>query len=195
MDEEVYLLGDQVCLSMPRIAVVGTRRLSNYAARQSAEYVRELVHAGYVIVSGLALGVDKIAHKTAIESGGRTIAVLAHGLDYCYPPANITLKKEILDSGGLLASLYPEGNRPVREQFFQRNGLLVRLSQAVLVTCSPHKSGVKNTVWHAAEQGRDVYVIRGPEGDPSFAGVEEIIENGGVVVSSPENLIKKLVDN
>lgn len=177
---------------MPRIGVVGTRAASPYGVRVTEQFVTALVKAGYVIVSGLALGVDAIAHRTAIKMGGKTIAVLAHGLDYCYPVEHKSLKQEILDTGGLLVSAYPEGNRPIREQFFVRNELLVNLSGAILVTCSPHKSGVKNTVKHAAELGRDVYVIPGPVDDPSYEGTVEIIENGGVPVGSPEDLIKKL---
>lgn len=192
MGKDVYLLGNKDCLSMPRIAVVGTRKMSAYGARVTEQFVRELVRKGYCIVSGLALGVDALAHRTAIKEGGKTIAVLAHGLDYCYPPENIDLKQQILDSGGLLVSAYPEGNRPIREQFLERNELLVKLSQVVLVTCSPHKSGVKNTVKHAAELGRDVYVIPGPIDDPTYAGTVEIIENGGIAVERPEELITKL---
>ncbi len=192
MGKDVYLQGDQSCLSMPRIAVVGTRAVSPYGARVTEQFVSALVRAGYAIVSGLALGVDAIAHRTAIKMGGKTIAVLAHGLDYCYPSEHKGLRQQILDTGGLLVSAYPEGNRPTREQFFVRNELLVKLSDAVLVTCSPHKSGVKNTVKHAAELGRDVYVIPGPVDDPSYAGTVEIIDNGGVPVGSPEDLIKKL---
>lgn len=192
MGKDVYLLGNQACLSMPKIAVVGTRKMSVYGAQVTKQFVTELVRSGYCIVSGLALGVDALAHWTAIKEGGKTIAVLAHGLDYCYPPENIDLKQQIIYSEGLLVSAYPEGNRPTREQFFVRNELLVKLSDAVLVTCSPHKSGVKNTVKHAAELGRDVYVIPGPVDDPSYAGTVEIIENGGVPVGSPEDLIKKL---
>lgn len=192
MDKEVYLLGDSKCLELPRIAVVGTRRVSIYGARVTAQFVAELVREGYVIVSGMALGVDAIAHRTALKYGGKTVAVLAHGLDYCYPPEHRGLKQQILDSGGLLVSAYPEGNRPSRDQFLARNELLVKLSMAVLVTCSPHKSGVKNTVKHAAELGRDVYVIPGPIDDPSYAGTVEIIENGGIPVSSPADFIKKL---
>lgn len=189
----MYLLGNQSCLSMPRVAVVGTRSVSPYGARVTAQFVTELVREGYVIVSGMALGVDAIAHRTAIKMGGKTIAVLAHGLDYCYPPENSGLKVQIVESGGLLVSSYPAGNRPTREQFLARNELLVKLSEAVLVTCSPHKSGVKNTVKHAAELGRDVYVIPGPINDPSYAGTVEIIENGGIPVGSPEDLIKKMM--
>ena len=192
MGKDVYLLGNRDCLSMPRIAVVGTRKMSAYGAQVTVQFVSALIKAGYAIVSGLALGVDAIAHRTAIKMGGKTIAVLAHGLDYCYPLEHKGLRQQILDTGGLLASAYPEGNRPTREQFFVRNELLVKLSDAVLVTCSPHKSGVKNTVKHAAELGRDVYVIPGPVDDPSYAGTIEIIENGGVPVGSPDDLIKKL---
>lgn len=192
MGKDVYLLGDKECLAMPRIAVVGTRKMSAYGARVTVRFVAELVERGYCIVSGLALGVDALAHRTAIKEGGKTIAVLAHGLDYCYPPENIDLKQQIIDSGGLLVSAYPEGNRPTREQFLERNELLVKLSAAVLVTCSPHKSGVKNTVKHAAELGRDVYVIPGSVDDPTYAGTVEIIENGGIPVGSPEELITKL---
>ncbi len=192
MGKDVYLLGDRDCLAMPRIAVVGTRKMSAYGTRVTVRFVKELVKRGYCIVSGLALGVDALAHRTAIKEGGKTIAVLAHGLDYCYPPENIDLKQQIIDSGGLLVSEYPEGNRPIREQFLERNELLVKLSQAILVTCSPHKSGVKNTVKHAAELGRDVYVIPGPIDDPTYAGTVEIIENGGMPVGSPDELIRKL---
>lgn len=192
MGQDLYLLGDQKCLEYPRIAVVGTRRVSVYGAKVTAQFCKTLVAHGYCIVSGLAQGVDGIAHQTAIQNGGKTIAVLAHGLDYCYPPEHKGLKEQILTSGGLLVSEYPEGNRPVREQFLARNALLVKLSQAILVTCSPHKSGVKNTVKHAAEAGLDVYVIPGPIDDPSYAGTIEIIENGGIPVGSPEELIKKL---
>jgi DNA processing protein len=195
MDKDVYLLGDRNCLEMPRIAVVGTRAVSPYGARVTVQFVAELVRERYVIVSGLARGVDAIAHRTAIKHGGKTIAVLAHGLDYCYPPEHRELKQQIVDSGGLLVSAYPPGNRPTRPQFLMRNELMVRLSSAVLVTCSPHKSGVKNTVKNAAELGRDVYVIPGPIDDPTYAGTVEIIENGGIPVSSPEDLIKKLDNN
>ncbi|GAB4026843.1 MAG: hypothetical protein Fur0011_3450 [Candidatus Microgenomates bacterium] len=169
--------------------------MSAYGAQVTKQFVTELVRCGYCIVSGLAVGVDALAHITAITEGGKTIAVLAHGLDYCYPIEHKKLKQEILDTGGLLASVYPEGNRPIREQFFVRNELLVKLSDVVLVTCSPHKSGVKNTVKHAAELGRDVYVIPGPVDDPSYAGIVEIIENGGILVRSPEDLIRNLNNN
>jgi DNA processing protein len=192
MNKDLYLLGDQTCLSLPRIAVVGTRAVSPYGVRMTKIFTSALVEQDWCIVSGLALGVDGIAHQVTLEQGGRTIAVLAHGLDYCYPPEHRELKEQILSSGGLLVSAYPEGNRPTREQFLERNELLVKLSSSVLVTCSPHRSGVKNTVKHAAEAGRDVFVIPGPIDDPTYAGTIEIIENGGIPVSSPQDLLHRL---
>jgi DNA processing protein len=174
---------------MRRIAVVGTRRVSAYGARVTEQFVRELVKQDYCIVSGLALGVDGIAHRTAIENGGKTIAVLAHGLDYCYPPAHATLKQEILDRGGLLVSEYPKGVRPTPDQFRARNRVLVQLSAAILVTAAPHKSGTKITVRYASELGKDVYVIPGPIDDVTCQGATEIIMNGGMPVGTPKELI------
>lgn len=191
MGKEVYLLGNKGCLSMPRIAVVGTRKMSSYGARVTEQFVRELVRRGYCIVSGLALGVDALAHRTAIKEGGKTIAVLAHGLDYCYPPENIDLKQQIIDSGGLLVSAYPEGNRPIREHFLERNGLIVELSDSVLVTCCPHRSGVKNTVRYAAELGRDVYVVPGPITDSTYDGTIQLMRDGCIPVLRAQDIISE----
>lgn len=191
MGKDIYLLGDQACLSMPRIAVVGTRKMSAYGALVTEKFVAELVRREYCIVSGLAMGVDALAHRTAIKEGGKTIAVLAHGLDYCYPTENTDLKQQILDSGGLLVSAYPEGNRPIREQFLERNGLIVELSDSVLATCCPHRSGVKNTVRHAAELGRDVYVVPGPITDSTYDGTIELMRDGCIPVLSVQDIIGK----
>lgn len=191
MGKDIYLLGNKGCLSMPRIAVVGTRKMSAYGARVTEEFVTELVASGYAIVSGLALGVDALAHRTAIKEGGKTIAVLAHGLDYCYPPENIDLKQQIIDSDGLLVSAYPEGNRPIREQFLERNGLIVELSYSVLVTCCPHRSGVKNTVRYAAELGRDVYVVPGPITDSTYDGTIQLMRDGCIPVLRAQDIISE----
>lgn len=177
---------------MRRIAVVGTRRVSAYGAWVTEQFVRELVKNDWCIVSGLARGVDGIAHKTALANGGRTIAVLAHGLDYCYPPEHAALKQEILDNGGLLVSEYPEGVRPSPDQFRARNLVLVQLSEAILVTAAPHKSGTKITVRYAAEAGKDVYVVPGPIDDVTCQGATEIIRDGGMPVGTPKDLVQCL---
>lgn len=177
---------------MRRVAVVGTRRVSAYGARVTEQFVRELVKNNWCIVSGLARGVDGIAHQTAIENGGKTIAVLAHGLDYCYPPEHRELKQEILDQGGLLVSEYAPGTPPTPDRFRARNKVLVDLVEVVLVTATPHKSGTKITVRHAADAGKDVYVIPGPIDDVTCQGATEIIMNGGIPVGTPKDLIEQL---
>lgn len=190
---DLYLLGDRDCLRMKRIAVVGTRRVSPYGARVTEQFVLELVKRGWCIVSGLALGVDAIAHRVAIANGGKTIAVLAHGLDYCYPPQHVGLKQQIVESGGLLVSTHPNGVKPTPDLFRARNSLIVQLSEAVLVTALPHKSGAKITIRYAGEQGKDVYVIPGPIDDWSCQGASEVIMNGGIPVASPDDLIQCLL--
>lgn len=185
----LYLLGSQGCLREKCIAVVGTRAPSAYGARVTEQFATELVKNGWCIVSGLARGVDGIAHRAALRLGGKTIAVLAHGLDYCYPPEHRVLKEQILKSGGLLVSEYPEGVRPTPDKFRARNRILVKLSCAVLVTAAPHKSGTKITVGYAAEAGKDVYVVPGPVDDPTAAGATEIMRDGGMPVGTARELL------
>ena len=188
----LYLLGDTSCLREKCIAVVGTRRVSAYGARVTEQFTRELVQNGWCIVSGMARGVDGIAHRTALANEGKTIAVLAHGLDYCYPPEHAGLKEEILAKGGLLVSEYENGVRPTPDKFRARNRILVALSRAVLVTAAPHKSGTKITVGYAADAGKDVYVVPGPVDDVTCNGATEILRDGGIPVGTVEEMIEIL---
>ncbi len=190
----LYLLGDTQCLREKCIAVVGTRRVSAYGARVTKQFTEGLVRNGWCIVSGLARGVDGIAHRTALANGGKTIAVLAHGLDYCYPPEHAGLKEEILAKGGLLVSEYENGVRPTPDKFRARNRILVALSRAVLVTAAPHKSGTKITVGYAADAGKDVYVVPGPVDDVTCNGATEILRDGGVPVATANDLIDFLTN-
>lgn len=192
MARELYLLGDKECLKQPTIAVVGTRRVSEYGEQVTEMFVRELVKAGWCIVSGLARGVDRIAHEVAVRNGGKTVAVLAHGLDLTYPPEHEGLKKRIVENGGLLVSEYEEGVGPTRDKFRARNRVLVKLSQAVVVIEAPRRSGTKITVGHAAEQGKTVYVVPGPVTNRNYDGSVEIIRDGGVPVSTPAELLSML---
>lgn len=189
---DLYVLGNQDCFKSKRIAVVGTRRMSLYGREMAKRFVRELVRHDWCIVSGLARGVDRVAHETTIENHGLTIAVLAHGLDFCYPPEHEHLKKQILDNDGLLVSAYPQGIRPTPDKFRSRDVLMATLSQAVLVIEAPKKSGTKITVSAAAEAGISVYVVPGPITQASYHGSVEIIRNGGIPVYSPEDLIQCL---
>lgn len=192
MSKDLYLLGDQECLQMRRIAVVGTRNMSEYGRSMTEQFVTKLVAANWCIVSGLARGIDRVAHETALRYGGKTVAVLAHGIDQCYPAEHVELKNKILENGGLLVSEYPEGVRPIREYFRERDRLMSHLSDAILVMESPRKSGVKITVNSAANEGKHVYVVPGPIDLASYHGSVEIIRNGGIPVYSPEDLLEQL---
>lgn len=189
---DLYLLGDQKCLKMKRIAVVGTRMMSEYGREMTKIFVKKLVSENWCIVSGLARGIDTVAHEEVLRNGGKTIAVLGHGLDKCYPPENLRLKQRILDSGGLLVSEYENAVVPTPDKFRARDRLMAHLSQAILVMESPRRSGVKITISGAAEEGRNVYVVPGPVSLASYHGSVEIIRNGGIPVYSPEDLIEQL---
>ncbi len=189
---DLYLLGDKTCLEMKRICVVGTRWMSAYGREMTESFVQKLVEEDWCIVSGLARGIDRLAHETAIRYKGLTLAVLGHGVDLCYPPEHTILKKRILESGGLLVSEYSEGVKPTPDKFRARDKLMSHLSQAILVVECPRRSGVKITVNAAAEEGKNVYVVPGPINQSSYHGSVEIIRNGGIPVYSPEDLIQCL---
>lgn len=189
---DLYLLGNQKCLEMKRMVVVGTRTMSPYGRQVTEVFVRELVKQDWCIVSGLARGVDGLAHEICLSAGGKTMAILAHGVDLCYPPEHGVLKTRIVEHGGLLVSEYPEETKPIRDYFRQRDRLMVKLADAILVTESPRKSGVKITVAAAAEAGKNVYVVPGPITQASYHGSVEIIRDGGIPVYSPADLIEQL---
>ena len=189
---DLYLLGNQDCLKMRRIAVVGTRTMSEYGMQMTELFVKKLVEEDWCIISGLARGVDRVAHETCLKYGGKTIAVLGHGGDKCYPPEHLKLKGQILESDGLLVSQYDESVGPTPDKFRARDGLMAHLSEVILVIESPRRSGVKITVSAAAEEGKNVYVIPGPINQTSYHGSVEIIRNGGIPIYSPEDLIVQL---
>lgn len=170
------------------IAVVGTRRMTEYGRRVTQEFVRELVKKGYCIVSGLARGVDRVAHETALKYKGPTLAVLAHGLQMTYPREHEGLRKRIVEQGGLVVTEQPTGEGLTKQRLALRNRIVVGLSQSVLVTESPKSSGTKITVGWAAEQGKDVYVVPGPITDLTYEGSVEIIRDGGIPVTNANEI-------
>lgn len=189
---DLYLLGNQDCLEKRRISVIGTRMVSGYGREMTQKFVAELVKNDWCIVSGMAKGVDSIAHQTALEYGGKTVAVLGHGVDLCYPPENRVLKQAILEKSGLLVSEYRESVKPTPDKFRARDALMARLSQAILVVESPRKSGVKITIKAACELGVNVYVLTGPLTSSNYWGNVEIIRDGGIPVYNPQDLIEQL---
>lgn len=180
--------GDLSIVSEKTVAVVGSRRMSAYGRSVTRKFVRDLVRRGCVIVSGLAQGIDGVAHTQVLDDEGKTIAVVAHGLDSMYPNMHRALRRRIIDSGGLVLSEYPPGVRAEPRRFVVRNRIVAGLSDVVLVTEAPQKSGTKITVGFAAEQGKDVYVVPGPIDLDTYHGSHEIIRDGGMPVSHPREI-------
>jgi DNA processing protein len=188
--ERLYYEGDIALINNPKnIAVVGTRRMSEYGREVTAKFTKELVQDQWVIVSGLARGVDRVAHETCLKNGGKTIAVLAHGLDMTYPPEHRELRNRIVKAGGLIVSEHKDDVPLIRQNLAVRNRIIVGISKCVLVTESPKSSGTKITVKFSADAGKDVYIVPGPINDPTYEGSTELMRDGCIPVFSPRDII------
>lgn len=175
---------------LPTVAIVGTRRPTSYGNEVTIQFASDLARRGIIIVSGLALGVDGIAHKAAIDANGTTIAVLGNGLSTIYPRNHDQLGRSIVEKGGAIISEY-EPNIPARGfQFLERNRIVSALSDAVLITEASARSGTLNTARHALEQGKEVFVIPGNITSPLSAGCNALIKQGATPVTSPDDIIE-----
>ncbi len=175
------------------LAIVGTRRPTPYGIQVTRTLTAELANAGLTIVSGLARGVDGIAHETTLEHGGRTVAVVASGLDRVYPPEHKGLASEILDSGGALLSEYPLGTRPDARFFPRRNRIIAGITLGTLVTEAGEKSGTWHTVTSALDQGREVFAVPGPITSEQSTGANNVIKRGlGKLVTVADDVLEEL---
>lgn len=174
------------------IAVVGTRNITTYGSQVTGLVARDLVDAGCVIVSGLAMGVDSRAHSVAIENKGRTIAVLGSGVDVCTPRENILLYKKILDSDGLIVSEFPLGQEPQRGSFPSRNRIIAGLCAGVVVTEGSADSGALITAEDAFANNRKVFAVPGPITSDFSKGPNSLIAKGAIPVSSASDILRSL---
>lgn len=174
------------------IAIIGTRHATQYGKDQATRISYGLAQAGFTLVSGLARGIDAIAHETALRNKARTIAVLANGLDSIYPPENQELAQNIVKEGGLLLSEQPPCMPPKRGMFPQRNRLISGLSLGVLVIEAARRSGTLITARHAAEQGRDVFALPGPVQSRVSQGCHQLIRDGAILTQCAEDIIESL---
>jgi DNA processing protein len=175
------------------LAIVGTRRMSIYGRQVTERFAGDLARGNITVVSGLAMGVDTVAHTTALEAGGRTIAVIASGLDIIYPQANYQLARRIVESGqGLLLTAFPLGVQPDKGNFPARNHIISGLSLGVLVTEAPERSGSLITASSALEQGREVFAVPGAIFSPGGSGVNKLIQDGAHPVTSVTDILEQL---
>lgn len=172
----------------PRVAIVGTRRSTPYGQRVTRELTASFVRAGACIVSGLATGIDGIAHRTALETGGTTIAVLGTGLNHVFPLAHRDLQRAIARDGLLLSELEPD-DHGMPFTFPQRNRIIAALAKVTIVVEAGVKSGALNTADHASKLHREVAAVPGPIDQPQSAGANNLILVGAQILTSIEDAL------
>jgi DNA processing protein len=187
----LYVKGQPLESKEDCVAVVGTRSVTPYGRRVTTEIVSELVASGVVIVSGMARGVDSLAHKKALECGGRTIAVLGNGIDVTYPRENATLARDICQQGTLISE-FPIGTKPDAVNFPQRNRIISGLSHGTVVVEAGTHSGAILTALNALDQNRDVFAVPGRVTDKMSIGCNRLIRNGAEPVQSGEDILKSV---
>lgn len=177
------------------IAVVGSRTMTAYGREVTKKFTRALVEKGFVIVSGLARGVDRVVHETVLAAGGRTVAVCGTGLETVYPPEHWSLAEEIVAKGGALISEYPLNAKITRANFAVRDRLISGLCQGVLITEAAENSGAMITAGFSVEQGREVVAVPGPITSPMSAGTAALIKKGAKLVYNIEDVLEEIKVN
>lgn len=188
----LYYRGDLPdALNAKCLAVVGTRKPSAYGQQMCGKTIAPTCKAGVTIISGLAMGIDTIAHQTALEEGSKTIAVLASGVESIYPPQNRELAKKIIKNGALMSE-YEPGTRAEKWNFPARNRIVSALSSSVYVVEGPITSGALLTAKFALEQNRDLLALPGQINHPNAQGPNHLIKNGARVVTCPEDILEQM---
>jgi DNA processing protein len=187
----LYLRGEVVDQDSWAVAIVGTRRVTAYGKQVAMEIASELGRRGITVVSGLARGVDAVAHQAAVQAGGRSLAVLGSGVDRLYPPEHRHLAEEITQHGALISD-YPPGTAPDAANFPPRNRIISGLSRAVIVVEAGQNSGALITAAFAAEQGREVFAVPGSIYAPQSIGTNLLIQQGARPYLNCQNLLDVL---
>ena len=192
-DPPVFLFykGNLDVLNLPSIAVVGTRNPTGYGRMLTEKISRELAEKGLAVISGLARGVDTIAHKTALKNNVATVAVLGNGLDVIYPAENKQLFSDIIEKG-VIVSEYAMGTKPDAVNFPKRNRIISALSLGVLVTEAGEKSGALLTALYANDQNREVFAVPGSVVSPQSRGTNKLVRNGAKLTQDVYDILEEL---
>jgi DNA processing protein len=188
--KELFYIGAPLSswIDRPRVAIVGSRRISPYGSWVTTKLAAELARAGIVIVSGLAYGVDGAAHRATIEAGGTAVAVLGTGLDRIYPAGHQPLARQIIEQGGTIISEY-ENTVPYSQGIFiKRNRIISGLADILLITEAAARSGTLSTARFALEQGKTVMVVPGNINSPGSEGCNNLIKSGAIPVTSVDDI-------
>ncbi|HSC42928.1 MAG TPA: DNA-processing protein DprA [Candidatus Binatia bacterium] len=187
----LYVKGELHDNDSRAIAIVGSRSASDYGRRIARDLARGLASFGFTVVSGMARGIDGMAHESALQAGGRTLAVLGSGVDRAYPPEHEMLYRRISENGAVISEL-PMGARPIAFNFPARNRLISGLSLGVVVVEATEKSGSLITASLAAEQGREVFAVPGEAGASRSRGSHRLIRQGAKLVETVEDIIEEV---
>lgn len=186
----LYVMGELPTERRPSVAIVGTRKPTAYGKEVTHRLAYELAKRGVIIISGLALGVDGLAHRATLEAGGTTIAVLGNGLDSIYPAAHRTLAQQVVESGGAILSEYEPEVGARGYQFLERNRIVSGLADAIIITEAAARSGTLNTAGHALEQGRDIFVVPGNITSPLSSGCNALLKQGASPVTEAKDILE-----
>lgn len=188
--KELYIMGSIPPQRQVSVAIIGTRKPSSYGKEVTAKLAHELAKRGVIIVSGLALGVDGIAHTAAIEAGGTTIAVLGNGLPKIHPSSHQQLGQKIIDTGGALISEYEPHTPALGFRFLERNRIVSGLADAIVITEAAARSGTLNTAAHALEQGKEIFVVPGNITSPLSAGCNALLRQGATPITKSDDILE-----
>jgi DNA processing protein len=189
----LYVLGDwEASLTLPCVAVIGSRLCSTYGVNAAEMLSRDLASRGICVISGLARGIDTAAHRGAMSGGGKTVAVLGTGIDSAYPKENTRLIKSILDSGGAVVSQFPLGTPPLKDNFPYRNRIISGLSLGVLIVEASERSGSLITARLAMEQNREVMAVPGNITSANSFGTNYLIKSGAKLVQQWQDVVAEL---
>lgn len=188
----LFVIGRSELLSLAQVAIVGSRRTSEYGRKWAEKFASEFVRYSLAITSGLAFGIDAVSHRAALASNGKTLAVLGSGLANIYPKQHTGLAEQIKEEGILISEYFPYAP-PLAKQFPRRNRIISGLCKATVVIEAGLNSGSLITARYAIEQNRDLFTIPAPLGNPAFSGNHWLLQEGACPLISPED-IKRHID-
>lgn len=187
----LYFRGNIELLNRPAVSIIGARDSTEYGDSVAEMLAADLARRGVVIISGLARGIDSIAHEAALAAGGTTIAVLGCGIDVYYPPSNARLQERIAEEG-LLISEFDPGAPAMKHHFPYRNRIIALMPRAVIVVEAKHKSGTRRTIDWALKYGGDIFAVPGPIGRAESQGTNAVIQEGAHILTSTADVLQFL---
>lgn len=190
--QKIYLRGELPNDKFQYVAIVGTRKATKAGRDLAEQTAKELVRAGVVVVSGLAMGIDTAAHKGTLSANGKTVVVLGNGIDSVYPASNEKLAEQIIKSGGAIISEYGTDEPSYKGRFIERNRIISGLSLGVVVIEAPVRSGAPTTARFAGEQGRGVFVFPGQAKSPQYEGSHALIRDSAMLVTKTSEILEDI---